>query len=202
MELNKIIKYRNIWMAFAIIWVILFHSSIIIHSSTLEFIKQIGYGGVDIFIFASGLGCYYSLYKNSNSYDFIKRRFVKLMPTFWCFLVVYVIYYRLNGGIDIGAIIGNILCIQTFTTNGNAFNWYISCIWLFYFLAPYIYFHTNNIKTKMGAFGFIMFLLLFSVPFFIFSIVNNRNENIIIVFTYLFKYLFKPKLYFYKKELS
>ena len=54
----------------------------------------------------------------------------------------------------------------------------------------------NNINLK------IIFFSIFSVPFFIFSIVNNRNENIIIVFTYLFKYLFKPKLYFYKKELS
>ena len=178
MELNKMIKYRNIWMALAILWVMLFHSQAIIPNSIMDFIKQIGYGGVDIFFFASGLGCYYSLNKDSNVNEFIKRRIKKLMPTFWCFLLFYVIHYKFNDGIDITAIIGNILCIQTFTTNGNAFNWYICCLWLFYFLSPYIYFHTKNVKSIFGVVRYILLLLLFSIPFF-------RCHDLIIMITRL-----------------
>ena len=165
MKLDKLIKYRSVWMALAIMWVVVFHSMMIMPNSILEFIKQIGYGGVDIFIFASGLGCYYSLSKDSNINKFLKRRFDKLMPTFWCFLVVFILYKKLHEGIGITAIIGNILCIQSFTLKGDSFNWYICCIWLFYFLAPYIYFHTKNIKTKFSVIMYILFLLLFSISF-------------------------------------
>jgi len=45
-------------------------------------------------------------------------------------------------------------------------------------------------------------ILVFSVlaiPFLIFSIVNNRNESVLIVLTYIFKFLCSPKLYFYRK---
>ena len=166
MNLEKTIKYRNIWMAIAIVWVMLFHSSLLIHNSALSFIKQIGYGGVDIFMFASGLGCFYSLSKDSNPNQFLKRRFNKIMPTFWCFLVFYFIYKKLNGGIGISAIIGNILCLQSFTFNGNSFNWYIDCLWLFYFLAPYIYFRTQKMGNHFSAIWFVLILLLFSIPFF------------------------------------
>ena len=178
MKLDKIIKYRSVWMAFAILWVILFHSMVKIPNSTLDFIKSIGYGGVDIFIFASGLGCYYSLSKDSDPNRFLKRRFDKLMPTFWCFLTVFIIYKKLHKGIGISAIIGNILCIQTFTFKGNSFNWYICCIWLFYFLAPYIYSHTNRIKKNLSAVSYILLLLLFSIPFV-------RCNNLIIMITRL-----------------
>ena len=162
----------------AIIWVVLFHSTMIIPNSIINSIKQLGYGGVDIFIFASGLGCFYSLNKNSNINEFLKRRFKKLMPTLLCFLAVYIVYKIFNGGIGISAIIGNILCVQTFTFKGNDFNWYISCIWLFYILAPYIYQYTNNIKTKKRAIMYVLFLLLFTIPFF-------RCNNLIIMITRL-----------------
>ena len=45
-------------------------------------------------------------------------------------------------------------------------------------------------------------ILVFStltIPFLIFSIINNRNENLLIVLTYIFKFLCSPKLYFYRK---
>ena len=45
-------------------------------------------------------------------------------------------------------------------------------------------------------------ILVFSVlaiPFLIFSIVNNRNESVLIVLTYICKFLYSPKLYFYRK---
>ena len=175
MKLNKITKYRSVWMAFAIIMIILFHSKMIMPNSVLDFIKKTGYGGVDIFIFASGLGCYYSLSKNSDINAFLKKRFSRLMPTFWCFLPFYFFYKYLNGGISVGAIIGNLLCIHPFTLKNDSFNWYIGCIWLFYFLAPYLYFHTKKIKNTYNAFIYLIFLLLFTIPFF------ECNEFIIMI---------------------
>ncbi len=178
MNLEKTIKYRNTWMALAIIWIVLTHSTLVVHNPVLLYIRQIGYGGVDLFIFASGLGCFYSLSKDSNINQFLKRRFNKIMPTFWCFLVFYFIYRKLNGGIGISAIIGNILCLQSFTFKGDSFNWYIDCLWLFYFLAPYIYFRTQKMQNHFNAIWFMLILLFFSIPFF-------RCDNLIIMVTRL-----------------
>lgn len=166
MRINNIIKYRSVWMGLAIIWIVTYHSSLIISNSLLSFIKKIGYGGVDIFIFASGIGCYYSLNKNYDINEFIKRRFKKLMPTYWCFLIYFIMFKVMSSHMPISAIIGNVLCIQSFTTRGNSFNWYICAIWLFYLLAPYLYNYTNKIKSNIGFFIFVFILILFSVPFF------------------------------------
>lgn len=176
MSISKIIKYRNVWMGIAIIWVIMFHSSFIINNSILRFIKYIGYGGVDIFIFASGLGCYYSLNKDSDINKFLKRRFKKLIPTFWCFLIFYFIFKIKLGNMPINAIVGNIFCIQSFTNKGNSFNWYICAIWLLYILAPYFYNHTNKIKNIFETLIFVLFLVILSVPFF-------KNYNYLIMVT-------------------
>lgn len=51
----------------------------------------------------------------------------------------------------------------------------------------------NNINFKILLFSILC------VPFLIFSIVNNRNENILIVIAYICKFFISPKLYFYRK---
>ena len=67
--------------------------------------------------------------------------------------------------------------------------WYVFC----FCLVNLIF---DNINFK------IIFFSIFSIPFFVFSIINDKNENILIVIIYVFKFLFKPKLYLYKKDLS
>ena len=178
MELKKVLKYRNIFMALAILWIIFYHMKYTINIPIIKFIKNTGYGGVDIFIFASGIGCFYSLYKNENINGFIKRRIKKLMPTFWVFILFFIAYRLFNKTIGIRSIIGNILCVESFAFNKHEFNWYISCIWLFYFLAPYLYFYTKNIKSHFKAFLFLILLLLFTLPFM-------RNDALIIMVTRL-----------------
>ena len=73
MSKKVFIKYRSVWMGIAIIWIVFYHYSL---CPDIAFIREIinnGYGGVDIFVFASGLGCYYSLKKESDSYMFLKN---------------------------------------------------------------------------------------------------------------------------------
>ena len=45
----------------------------------------------------------------------------------------------------------------------------------------------------------ILFFSVLCVPFLIFSIVNNRNESILLVISYICKFFTSPKLYFYRK---
>lgn len=68
----------------------------------------------------------------------------------------------------------------------------INVIWyVFSFCLVNLIFEDINLK--------IMVFSLLSIPFLIFSIVNNRNESIFIVLIYIFKFFTNPKLYFYRK---
>ena len=51
-----------------------------------------------------------------------------------------------------------------------------------------------NISIKISIF------IIFCFPLFLFSIIGFNHENFIYVLTYLFKYLFNKKIYFYSKE--
>ena len=138
MKLKGLIKYRDIWMSIAIIWIVFFHSGIWPASEIMTDIKMIGYGGVDIFMFASGIGCFYSLERNSDSLNFIKRRVVRIIPTYWIFLIVWTIYNCIYNNVSWNSILGNFLCVRNFTGLGGEFNWYISAMWLMYLLAPFL----------------------------------------------------------------
>ena len=52
----------------------------------------------------------------------------------------------------------------------------------------------NNLQLKIFIF------ILFCFPFFLISITGLNGENILYVFKYLFKFVYKPKLYFYTKD--
>ena len=64
--------------------------------------------------------------------------------------------------------------------------WYI-CI----FCLVNLFFSDINIKI-------ILFISL-CFPFLIFTIVNNRNENILFVLLYVIKFMVNRKIYFYRK---
>ena len=52
----------------------------------------------------------------------------------------------------------------------------------------------NNLNIK------IFFTIIFSFPIIILSLIGFNGENILYVFSYMFKYIFKQKLYLYNKH--
>lgn len=48
----------------------------------------------------------------------------------------------------------------------------------------------------------IFFCIIFYFPIFIFSIVGFNNENIFLNIKYILKYLIKPKIYLFNKNLK
>ena len=64
--------------------------------------------------------------------------------------------------------------------------WYIFC----FCLVNLIF---EDINVKITIFSFL------SIPFLIFSLINNRNESILIVLLYVSKFFINSKLYFYRK---
>lgn len=66
-------------------------------------------------------------------------------------------------------------------------------IWDF-FMFCFLDLFNLNISIKISIF------IIFCFPLFLFSIIGFNHENFIYVLTYLFKYLFNKKIYFYSKE--
>lgn len=99
--MKVITKERSAIIGCAMIWIVLYHARIDIPFKLYNFITSIGYGGVDICIFASGIGCYYSLSKSADIVEFIKRRFARLLPPYWCFLPFWIFYKMLNSEITV-----------------------------------------------------------------------------------------------------
>ena len=136
--------------------------------------KSIGYAGVDICMFASGIGCYYSLESNSDVGLFIKRRLNRIMPSYLVFMVFWLLLQFLRGFFTWPMAIGNVFAVQQLTGNSGSFNWYISAILLFYLFAPYFKALVDK-SSKIVNTLFLTFLLIVTIPFW------NSNNMIIIV---------------------
>ncbi len=133
-------------------------------SSVLLPIKELGYGGVDIFIFASGIGCFYSLNKNNDIKLFFKRRLAKIMPMWLLFLAIYFIYQNTVSTMTLREIFGNIFGIGFFANLKHQFNWYIGAMWACYLSAPLFFSFltkTNTSKKVLMIFALICISTLF-----------------------------------------
>jgi len=165
MKLERIFRYRTVWMGVAILWIIWFHSALVLPGELCVFLKEIGYGGVDIFIFASGIGCYYSLARDRDSLRFLKRRFLRIIPTYWCFIVIWLLYRILRKEMLLSAIVGNLLCVQNLTGQGMEFNWYMSAIVLLYLFSPIMAEVVEQLKSWKQCMIVLLIFGMCSIPF-------------------------------------
>ena len=150
--MNKIVlsitKYRKELFGFSIITILLFHffedvsdfgegSPFFIASKVYNIV--FGSVGVDIFVFLSGMGLFFSMAKNSNVPSFYKRRLKRILPT-----------YLIIGGL--GWIVLDLVVLKSgvlrflfdfstasFWAEGRKLVWYISFILIMYFVFPLIF---------------------------------------------------------------
>ena len=88
-------KYNliQILRGFAAVFVMLYHATRHYQEKGLVFLNGIfkhGYFGVDVFFVLNGFVIYYSSQKyleNGNYLEFIKKRFIRIYPSFWLFLL-------------------------------------------------------------------------------------------------------------------
>jgi len=151
-------------MGVAILWIVLYHSGIDfgkigIISHTFSVIKNIGYIGVDIFFFVSGFGLMTSWCKKRPSVLlFYKRRFLRIMPIYWFFFSIYLIFLALFGKfMDLGSIFLYYTGFAFFINN-STLHWFVSAILLSYLIFPF--FAKNFIKSEQ-KFRFITMITIF-----------------------------------------
>jgi len=67
------------------------------------------------------------------------------------------------------------------------------------FVYGVILFSVFSLLFRTFLIKFYLFIIFF-IPFFLFTSLNHSNENILITLSYILKFLFHHKIYFYDKR--
>lgn len=168
-------------MGFAILWIMIYHMPgfASFFPQPLYFIFRIGYLGVDIFLFLSSYGLFYSLNKNKSVKTFYKKRFSKILPTYYFILI----FFSLCNNIDIIDFLKNCSFLGFYLPmlKWNSFDWYTPAILLLYLVFPFIFKHLNWIK----KYSILLLVFLFTITYFIadYLIEKNLNTSLLLFFT-------------------
>ena len=167
-DFRLITEYRAAIMGFSILWVVLFHSSIMISLEPLSTFQELGFGGVDIFLFLSGMGIFQSLQRNSIS-AFFKHRLDKIVPVWWSYLIIRLIVEKVHLGVtpSLKEVLGFASFTGYWAQLQHQGNWYVYAIMLFYALSPLLATFVNlaGQKKNIGPL-LISAAILMSVSFY------------------------------------
>ncbi len=157
LSLNLISQEREFLFGLAILWIAFFHSSLSVTAPVIHILKNLGNMGVDIFLFLSGLGLYYSLSKDSSPRNFYRKRASRILISYFLVCLPFYLY------LDIGqkgdwVQLGLDLSTLSFWLNGYRREWFIAAILVLYLVYPLIY-HLFNRYTWKGFMGLLALVL-------------------------------------------
>ena len=165
MRFQTIFKYRKNMMAAAIVMILLYHTKGAWPEIALKRIAGYFYGGVDLFFFASGIGCYFSYCRGRDAAAFFRRRCARILPVYVPFALCWIAVEALGAGISFSAALANLFGVHGFLDIAPSFNWYVSGMWLSYLLAPFLAPLAERCDNRVKAIGAVLALLLFSCAF-------------------------------------
>ena len=165
MELKLLSRYRTGLMAVAILLVGIFHSTLMIENvPILNFIKFNGDIGVDIFFFVSGFGMFYSFEKNTDIKTFYRKRFLRIVPLWFCINLIVQLYNCFIHGFDLKWFLLNMTGLSFFFT-GSLYYWYIPGIIVFYLITPFFMKIFKKRVIKSYALVSVAFVVLVMISF-------------------------------------
>ena len=146
---QSVSTFRSELMGAAILWIMLFHSKMFppivqhnyIGNSIVYQLILDGGSGVDIFLFLSGMGIYFSWEKNQNLLSFYKKRVIRILPTYISITGIYWLIYIHYFSPDLSVMallrewVANVSGYTWFTSGTLTF-WYIPAQIIFYIAAP------------------------------------------------------------------
>lgn len=179
MKYSILSKYRSELMGLAILWVLFSHTSLIIYAPIISGVKDIGYGGVDIFLMVSGMGLYYSFSNDQNICRFYKRRLKRILPTYLPVVLTYDSIRLIFHKIIFSTLILNCFTIPFWLGLKNYFDWYIPALLMLYLFSPLIVRIFNNQRSKWLKLIFITLCIVFSIVLSIISILLKKEYLLI-----------------------
>lgn len=126
-------------MGVAAIMIIICHApgSRVLMPHWLGKIFLMGNYGVDVFLFLSGLGCYYSLDNNHKIISFYKRRFYRLFLPYVLIFLPYCIILFYLGVYSLSDCLLSVTALEYWFFHRGA--WFVSLVVVLYFLSPFLY---------------------------------------------------------------
>ena len=135
-ELANISRYRGELMGIAMIFIFLFH--VALPRSDMFFgLRRVGNIGVDMFLFLSGVGLWFSWMKHPSLKHFFKRRYLRVYPALFIISCLYYIPHFHGGGVRAWVdLIGDITINWDFWLHDELKFWYIPAMMMLYLFAP------------------------------------------------------------------
>ena len=137
-ELANISRYRGELMGAAMLFIILFHVGLS-RGDPFYGLRRCGNVGVDMFLFLSGVGLWYSWTKNPSFTHFFKRRYLRIYPVWLLMASLYYVPDYLNHGGHSNSVVdmlGDILINWDFWLHDELTFWYVPAIMMLYTFAP------------------------------------------------------------------
>ena len=134
-------NYRLELMGVAITWVMMLHGSELYSTVRIPIVSTIakrGNIGVDMFLFLSGFGLWFSLEKNNDTIAFYRRRVKRVLLPYLILAFPFWIYNTLYYKAGFSKFLMDYMGIS-FVTQGVVTTWYIFLIIALYLVYPLIY---------------------------------------------------------------
>jgi len=134
-------KHRNAIKGLAILWVVCSHARLGLDGLLYD-MQQLGYCGVDLFLFLSGFGLFHSLEMDGDICRYFRRRCERLLPSYLPFCLVWLCVMIPLFGVGIAASVriaaGNLFMFGFFSEE-PVISWYVSAMALTILLAPLVH---------------------------------------------------------------
>lgn len=154
--LNSINTNRSCLMGVAMSCVLIYHAFCWIYNPIGRL--NIGFFGVDMFLFLSGMGLCYSYEKNTLS-TFYRNRFFRIFPLY--ILAVCIAYLMCIKKWSFIVFIENLTTLGYYFNYGaNRFGWYISALVTLYVLFPLFYLFAKLKYVGLVSLTIFVFLLM------------------------------------------
>lgn len=154
---------RPFLLGVAIIMVIIYH----FFSWTINPFGRfnIGYIGVDIFLFLSGWGLSYS-YKKNDIKTFYIRRIKKIVPLYLLTSIIIIAISTNNENINIIEALKRISTISFYINPDNSIDWYLNSLFIFYLTFPILYKICNKLKFKAIIVFIIITIIIYGTTWY------------------------------------
>lgn len=137
-ELANISRYRGELMGLAMLFIILFHVELS-RGDMFYGLRRCGNVGVDMFLFLSGIGLWFSWMKHPSAKHFFSRRFIRIIPA-WIIMssLFYIPDYLRGGGhsTSLWDLLTDITVNLDFWMYDELTFWYVPAIMMLYLFAP------------------------------------------------------------------
>ena len=162
LDFSFISKYRSEIMGFAALWIVFHHfqNNMVFPDSMTVFRKISNYGnsGVEIFLFVSGLGLYFSFQKSRKIGPFYKKRIRRILIPYLLICVPFYLWSSLTTGTNFVLDVTQL----SFPLSKMITTWYIPAITVFYLAFPLIYFLQNDLFPKNRTFVTVLMCSLYA----------------------------------------